>query len=240
MDSLIGQRIGNYDVASEIARRDTVQVYQGRHCIFTDRLVALKVFDVPPLSGQQHRSFADAARQLERLKHPQILPLIDAGIFEGKPYLVTAYAPNGSLHTYLSQLDHQPLPHQQAIRLLSQVGQALHAAHQQQIVHGNLKPENILFDAEHNACLTDFRLPVSPTSPLVHQDESVRSMAYVAPEQLQGEMFLQSDQYALGCLAYELLTGSPLLLDDGGATPKLPGGRTTSPSSISSQVHLPA
>jgi len=239
MDNLIGKQIANYEVIAEIAQRDTVQVYQGRHSIFTDRMVVLKVFDIPSLSGQQHQRFTEAARQLEKLKHPQILPLIDAGIYEGKPYLVTIYAPNGSLRTYLSRMNKQPVPHQEALQLLSQIGQALYAAHQQQILHGNLKPENILFDTDHNACLTDFRLLAFSGSPLVHQVEAFHRLTYIAPEQLQRETVPQSDQYSLSCIAYELLTGSPPLLVNDGATSDLLSGRTAILSSTNRQVHLP-
>jgi len=239
MDNLIGKQIANYKVIAEIAQRDTIQVYQGRHSIFTDRMVVLKVFDIPHLSSQQHQRFTEATRQLEKLKHPQILPLIDAGIYEGKPYLVTIYAPNGSLRTYLSHMNKQPVPHQEALQLLSQIGQALYAAHQQQILHGNLKPENILFDIDHNACLTDFCLLAFSSSPFVHRAEPFHRLTYIAPEQLQRETMPQSDQYALSCIAYELLTGSPPLLVNDSATSNLPSGRTAILSSTHRQVHLP-
>jgi len=90
---------------------------------------------------------------------------------------------------------------------LSQVGQALAYAHEHNIFHGNIKPENILFDANDQAVLTDFNL-VSRNDALI-RDQTAEEYAfcYMAPEQFAGICDARSDQYALGCLAYELITG---------------------------------
>ena len=108
MNSSIGKQIGNYRLIVEIASGGFGTVYQGQHIVFTDRpVVAIKLLHTAYLgSSQEAESFLREARFLERLKHPYCLPVLDAGIHESLPYLVTEYAPNGSLRT---RLKHQCL-----------------------------------------------------------------------------------------------------------------------------------
>lgn len=107
-------------------------------------------------SPDERAQFITEAQLLKKLRHPYILPIIDAGIHEGVPFIVTEYAAGGSLQDYLKQHPKQPLPLEAALSILVQVGQALQYAHQQHIVHRDLKPGNILFDAQGKALLADF------------------------------------------------------------------------------------
>src|SRR5690242_14070721 len=96
--SYIGQLIGNYRIVAELASGAFGSVYQGEHTIFNDRpVVAIKLLHTHLSSQGERERFFQEARLLEMLKHPSILPIIDAGIHEGFPYLVVAYAPGGSL-----------------------------------------------------------------------------------------------------------------------------------------------
>ena len=92
--------------------------------------------------------------------------------------------------------------------MLNQIGEALLYAHQQKIVHGDLKPENILFNAQGEVVVADFWI-ATVLSTMSHQQlaDLKESSPYMTPEQFKGKVSKKSDQYALGCLAYEMLTG---------------------------------
>jgi serine/threonine protein kinase len=136
------------------------------------------------------------------LDHPHILPIIDYGIERDVPYFVTAYMESGSLRKRLDQAPSSQLTGGDVIKIISQVGQALHYAHEHHVQHGNIKPENIFFNNDNEVVLTDFCLPhfdsdISENGPAIH------SIYYPEQERLSEK----SDQYALGYLAYELFTG---------------------------------
>jgi serine/threonine protein kinase len=208
-NSYIGQQIGNYLVIKELASGSFGSVYQGRHMVFTDEpIVAIKLLHAHLASQQEYDRFFQEARLLKKLKHPYILPIIDAGIHQNFPYIVAEYAPNGSLRERLRRQSMRPLPTEEILTILSQVGQALHYAHQQNIVHRDLKPENILFNVKGEALLADFGIATVLATASVKQTTIMGTPSYMAPEQFQGTISKESDQYALGCIAYELFTGS--------------------------------
>jgi serine/threonine protein kinase len=202
------KRIGNYDLLRELARGSFGRVYLARHSVLTNRIVAIKLMLSAPLaSSEKQESFLQEARFLEMLKHPHILPIIDVSLHEDIPYLVTEYASAGSLR---DRLRHR-LPHllamEESLKVLLQIGQALHYAHQQQIIHRDLKPENILFNAQGDALLTDFGISTMLSTASIKNVDNGGTPAYMAPEQFRGIISKESDQYALGCIAYELFTG---------------------------------
>src|SRR6266851_1269779 len=144
------------------------------------------------------------------LKHRHIMPIIDVGIFEGLPYLVVDYAQNGSLRDRLRRHPSpRPLPLDEALTILRQVGQALQYAHGMNIVHRDLKPENILFNAKDEALLADFNIATLLETAKTKSIDIIGSPLYMAPEQFEGTVSKRSDLYALGCIAYELVTGRP-------------------------------
>ncbi len=153
----IGKKIGNYRVVSEIGSGSFGVVYRGEHIFLPHRVGAIKLLHAAHLDSWDDReSFLLEARMLEILKNPHILPILDVGIHEGFPYLVTEYAPQGSLRDRLQQIYPWLLPTGEAIKILSQVGEALHHAHRQNIIHRDLKPANILFNEKGDALLADF------------------------------------------------------------------------------------
>jgi serine/threonine protein kinase len=206
----VGDHIGNYRIIDEINTNVGAfgSIYKGQHLIFTDELpIAIKILRTKIGSQQEHERCIQEARLQKKLKHPHILPLIEAGIHKHSLYLVMEYAPNGTLRDLISRRRNKPLPAERAITILSQIGQALHYAHQQNIVHRDLKPENILFNAQYEPLLADFGIAtVLETARTQHMDGS-GTPAYMAPEQFEGTVSTKSDQYALGCIAYELVTG---------------------------------
>jgi len=201
-------QIGNYKLVAELASGAFGHVYLAQHTILKNRSVAIKLMHSVYLGSSQERDrFIQEAQFLEVLKHPHILPIIDVGMHEGFPYLVAEYAPNGSLRDRIKRRAPRLLPMEEITAILSQVGQALQYAHQQNIIHRDLKPENILFNAKGEALLADFGLATLLTTGSVKQSTITGTVAYMAPEQLQGSICRESDQYALGCITYELFTG---------------------------------
>ncbi len=186
------------------------RVYLGQHPLL-DWQVAIKVFLGNIDTTQERDLFLKEAGVLAQLKHPHILSFHGVGIQKGLyerdlAYLLLEYAPGGSLRDRLHAFAPDPLPLDEALNVLSQIGDGLDYAHQQGIVHRDLKPENILFNAKGEALLADFGIAVVLSSGT--QSEEIRGTpAYMAPEQIQGNASQKSDQYALGCIAYEMLTG---------------------------------
>ncbi|GAC1620607.1 MAG: hypothetical protein NVS4B11_12920 [Ktedonobacteraceae bacterium] len=200
--------IGNYQVEHELGSGGFGRVYKGYHSILTERTVAVKVLHSHLSSSEEHEQFLQEARFLERLKHPNILHIFDVGVdHEGFPYLVSVYAPGGSLRELLNQHKPRPLPEHLAVSIIAQIGEALQYAHRQQVIHRDLKPENILFDHEGRAFLADFGVAITLTTASVKAVSITGTPPYMAPEQFQGTICKESDQYGLGCIAYELVTG---------------------------------
>jgi serine/threonine-protein kinase len=203
---LLGKQVGNYLIRGKIACGSFGCVYTAKHVVFAnDPQVAIKVLNAHLTSKREQERFLQEARFLRALSHPHILPVLDAGIYNNLSYFVVEYAAQGSLRERLRRKPGHPLLEEEAVRLLSEIGQALQYAHDQNIVHRDLKPENILFNAGGDVLLADFGIAVLLEK--TKQVEMVGTPAYMAPEQFRGEVSKKSDQYGLGCIAYEILTG---------------------------------
>jgi serine/threonine protein kinase len=200
--------IANYRLVSRLASGAFGSVYLAQHIVLTNRIVAIKLLQPAFLgSPEEFVRFFMEAQFLDKLKHPHILPVIDVGIYEGFPYIITEYARNGSLRERLQKQASRPMQTEEALKILSQVGQALQHAHKQNIIHRDLKPENILFNEKGEVLLADFGLATILTSGSMKQTGTAGTLAYMAPEQFHDMICKESDQYALGCIAYELFTG---------------------------------
>src|SRR5437667_4084752 len=200
--TLIGKQIGNYRLSEEIGSGKFGTVYRAQH-IMTERVVALKVLHLPTAEDER---FMQAAQFLESLQHRHILSVVDRGVDNGRPYLVSEYMSGGSLRQRLNQM--AVLPRDQVFTILNQGAEAMIYAHKQKIVHCDIKPENILFDAEGEVVLTDFGMAIVLSTMSVEQLAELKdSSPYMAPEQFLGKVSRKTDQYALGCIAYEMLAG---------------------------------
>lgn len=199
--------IGKYRVLEEIASGSSGRVYRAEDPQRKNAPVAIKLLHSANLSSEQEREhFLQEARFLTMLKHPNILPVLDVGV-EGKlPYIVTAFAPGGSLLDYLKKLAPRPLPTTEALSIITQIGEALQYAHQQNIIHRDLKPANILFSSSGTALLADFGIATVVANSMQY-GTVVGTPSYMAPEQFRGTISKEGDQYSLGCIAYELVTG---------------------------------
>jgi serine/threonine protein kinase len=199
-------QIGNYRLLKKISTGTSGIVYQGQHNVFDDEpLVAIKILRAPLNSPGEQEGFMREARLLRKLKHKHILPIIDAGTSLGFPYIVMEYAAGGSLRELLERNRRFSL--QETARLLSQLAAALQYAHDQGVVHRDLKPENILFSAQGEIRLADFGIAVILVSSRTQRSGVGGTPFYMAPEQFEGIISTRGDQYALGCIAYEMLTG---------------------------------
>jgi serine/threonine protein kinase len=205
----VRRHIGNYELIRRLGRGGFSTVYLVRHRIFSNRPpVALKRLQTTLESEEARARFIEEARLLEQLRHPHILPLVDAGIdVDGSPYLVTAYASGGSLRERLRRAGGHALPLEEVLAIIAQIGEALQYAHRRGVIHRDLKPENILFTQHGEALLSDFGIALLLGSQSVEQATVSGTPAYMAPEQFRGQVSRQSDQYALACVAYELCTG---------------------------------
>ncbi|MDQ2714123.1 MAG: protein kinase [Chloroflexota bacterium] len=203
--------IGNYRIITGLANSESSSIYMAQHTAIPKVTVAIKVFHNTPARNRD--LFFREVRLLRMLKHPHILPMLDAGTFEDDLYLISEYAPQGSLRERIQRQGTSLFPVPEVISILSQVGQALTYAHHFNIVHGNLKPENILFSSTGHILLADFGW-TTMSGPAWMQGgpgdsvslQALNSARYMAPEQFQGFTSRRSDQYALGCVVYELFT----------------------------------
>src|SRR5581483_2854735 len=207
-DPYIGKEIGGaYRITARINCGAFGCVYQAQHIFFEeDPIVAIKLLQGLVVSEEDRQHFIQEARLLRKLKHPHILPILNVALQDNVPYIVMEYSTGGSLKDRLRGRKGQPLPQEEALTILKQVGDALHYAHQQHVVHRDLKPDNILFNANGDALLADFGIAAILSSRTKNMGRG-GTPAYMAPEQFQGMVSPKSDQYALGCMAYELLTG---------------------------------
>jgi eukaryotic-like serine/threonine-protein kinase len=199
-----GQSLGNYRLLQVLGRGHWASVYLGEHQHLHSQ-AAIKVLH-DPLAPAEREGFLTEARTLARLRHPHIVRILDFGLQEGTPFLVMDYAPGGTL----GQLHPSGarLPLETVIPYVKQVASALQYANEQRVIHRDLKPENLLLGPDQEIWLSDFGLAIlahsTRSQPL---QQTAGTLAYMAPEQLQGHPTAASDQYALGVLVYEWLCG---------------------------------
>ncbi len=212
-----GSIFGEYELVSEIARGGMGVVYRARHARL-GRVVALKMI----LSGRfasadEVRRFRTEAGAAAQLDHPHIVPIYEVGDVAGQHFFTMKLIDGQNLQQVLGDKGRRLTP-AAAVRLMIQVAQAVHHAHQRGIVHRDLKPGNILVDAKHDAHVTDFglvknveQMGQASHDALTRTGAIVGTPSYMSPEQARAERSLTtaSDIYSLGAILYEMLTGQP-------------------------------
>jgi serine/threonine protein kinase len=178
-------------------------IYVGEH-VHLNKQVVVKLHH-RRLADKEEQSFRREAERIAGLSHPNILNVLEFGIHEEKPFLVMDHAPNGSLrHRHARGL---PVPLSTIVSYVKMIADALQYAHDQQIIHRNIRPENILVGPDDQILLADFGIPAlqSNFSSLAHPRTGAHF--YMAPEQFHGEHHAASDQYSLAVMVYEWLCG---------------------------------
>jgi eukaryotic-like serine/threonine-protein kinase len=176
------------------------------------RVVAIKVFPSHLAADEVYRErFLEKARAAQDLAHPNIARVYEAGVADGRPYLVMEMVDGQSLRTLMELRGR--LPVNTALILAVQVAEALAYAHERGVFHADLRPENVLLDRQGRAKVVDFGLcHVAVATGIVSLDSIQRRAAYLAPEQVRGDSIgPRTDLYALAAILYEMLVGTPPL-----------------------------
>jgi len=201
-----GVQIGPYEVLEQIGRGGMATVFKAYQPAL-ERNVAIKVLPEFLADDPQFRErFRREAVAVAKLRHPGILAVFDHGEFEGQPYIVTEFIEGG---TFADELG-KPIAMGRALDVLGSVASALDYAHQSGILHRDVKPSNILIGKDGKAVLGDFGLArmMATNERLTRLDMVVGTPEYMSPEQCAGrETGPASDQYSLGVVAFEALTG---------------------------------
>ncbi|HEX7029917.1 MAG TPA: serine/threonine-protein kinase [Gammaproteobacteria bacterium] len=204
-------RLGKYALQRELGRGSSGIVYLG-HDPFENRDVAIKVYyRDDQLEGQQaalqSRLFFNEAHLAGQLKHPNILPIHDAGEEDGRRYVVMEFLPDSVALSKYARAD-SLLPMSKVVEIFFSTAKALEYAHRSGVVHRDIKPANILMNARGHTLIVDFGIAKSARRPDDELAGSIGTPRYMSPEQVRGEdVNHQTDLYSLGVTVYELLTG---------------------------------
>src|SRR6266566_1100654 len=212
---------GDYELLEEIGRGGQGVVYRARQKSL-NRIVALKVIGLGHWATEAHvKRFRLEAEAAASLEHPGIVPIHEVGERDGSCYFSMQFIEGGQLDEVVRSAtadsscgERAPMPIRQAVELIVKVARTVHYAHEHGILHRDIKPGNILLDANGEPHLTDFGLArlLESESTITRTLEVMGTPSYMAPEQASGETAKLSsgtDVYGLGAVLYQLLTGHP-------------------------------
>src|SRR5712692_336968 len=207
MSDRVNQQLGNYRLIRPLGQGGFADVYLGEH-LYLDTQAAIKVLQMR-LTAEDRQSFLDEARTIAHLRHANIVRILEYDVApDGIPFLIMEYAPNGTLR------QHHPkgsvLSPAEIVPYVRQVAAALQYAHDQKLIHRDVKPENMLLGRKDTVLLSDFGLAIIVQSSRDRLQTVAGTVTYMAPEQLQGKPGPASDQYALAVVVYEWLSGDRL------------------------------
>ena len=202
---------GDYELLEQIGRGGQGVVFRARQKSL-NRTVALKVINLGQWASKTHlKRFRLEAEAAARLEHPGIVPIHEVGERDGQCYFSMKFVEGGQLGEVAR---HEPMPIRRAVELIAKVARTVHYAHEHGILHRDIKPGNILLDANGEPHLTDFGLArlVESESTVTRTMEVLGTPSYMAPEQAVGNnaaVNSATDVYGLGAVLYQLLTGQP-------------------------------
>jgi eukaryotic-like serine/threonine-protein kinase len=204
-------RVGSYEILETLGRGGMGIVYKARQANL-NRIVALKmILAGSGASADDLARFQAEAEAVAKLQHPNIVQVYEVGQHEDRPFFSLEFVEGGCLSTQLKRTPQTP---ELAARLTATLARAIFAAHQKGIVHRDLKPANVLVTLDGTPKIADFGLAkqVDGDSQRTQSGVIVGTPSYMAPEQAAGDIHRISpatDQYAIGAILYELLTGRP-------------------------------
>jgi len=208
MDALRRATIGEYEVMGLLGRGGMATVYLA-HDIALDRKVAIKVMSPHLVAGEgMAERFKREARTAGSLSHPHIIPIYAVKEAGELLFFVMKFVEGRTLDSIIHEVGPLPFPMVQSI--MQQVGSALGSAHRRGIIHRDIKPANIMLDVDGWAVVTDFGIAkVADKQGLTMTGATVGTPSYMSPEQCAAtkELAATSDQYSLGVVAYEMLSG---------------------------------
>ena len=212
---------GDYELLEEIGRGGQGVVYRA-HQKSLNRTVALKVIALGSWATQTHlKRFCREAEAAASLQHPSIVPIHEVGERDGQCYFSMKFIEGGQLDEVVTSAtadssggERKPMPIRQAAELVAKVARTVHNAHEHGILHRDIKPGNILLDANGEPHLTDFGLArlLDTQSSVTRTIDVLGTPSYMAPEKAAGEttkLCKATDVYGLGAVLYQLLTGQP-------------------------------
>ncbi|GCE32068.1 hypothetical protein KDA_75520 [Dictyobacter alpinus] len=196
--------LGNYHLQRLLGSGGFADVYLGRHT-YLNTYAAVKVMR-EQMTGQNIQAFIHEAQTIALLKHAHIIRILDFGVEGSTPYLVMDYASGGTLRQRHHEGEVLPLA---LIRsYVNQVASALQYAHHQRLIHRDVKPDNMLVESNTTIMLSDFGIAVAAhRTQSIKLQEAIGTVAYMAPEQINGKPRPASDQYSLAAVVYEWLCG---------------------------------
>src|SRR5947209_10336988 len=203
--------LGDYELLEEVGRGGQGVVYRA-HQKSLNRTVALKVIGLGQWATKTHlKRFRLEAEAAASLEHPGIVPIHEVGEREGTCYFSMGFIEGDQLDAVVRR---EPMSVRRAAELIAKVARTVHYAHEHHILHRDIKPGNILLDAEGEPHLTDFGLArlVETESTITRTMEVLGTPSYMAPEQAVGNdaaITSATDVYGLGAVLYQLLTGHP-------------------------------
>lgn len=203
-DHLLNDR---YLIKAKIGGGGMADVYLARDIIL-ERDVAVKQLRTEYAHDQEFIArFDREAQSATSLSHPNIVSIYDVGEEDDLLYMVMEYVEGMTLKEYIKE--YGPLPVEEAIDIMKQIASAIQHAHANNIIHRDIKPQNILMDHYGNVKVTDFGIAVALSATALTQTNSILgSVHYLSPEQARGGMATKkSDIYSLGIVFFELLTG---------------------------------
>ncbi|GCE17090.1 serine/threonine protein kinase [Dictyobacter kobayashii] len=206
MMEFIGTQLGNYHILKRLGHGGFADVYLGEH-VYLKTQAAIKILHTQ-IAQEEIDSFRNEALVIAHLIHPNIIRVLDFGVDEATPFLVMEYAPGGTLRQQV--LKGSRLAPTTFMPYVRQVAAALQYAHEQKLIHRDVKPQNMLLAQHGEVKLSDFGIALIEQNSQSQQTEEavIGTIAYMSPEQLQGKARPASDQYSLAIVIYEWLTGN--------------------------------
>ncbi|HXJ65709.1 MAG TPA: serine/threonine-protein kinase [Actinomycetota bacterium] len=205
----LGAAIGPFRLEQFLGEGAMARVFLARRAD-TGQEVALKLLK-PKLAADPVylRRFVHEARAAGEVRHPNLVPILEAGEVDGRPYLAAAFIGGRSLASMIEERG--PLPFTDVVRIARQAGAGLDALHAAGLIHRDIKPANILLSPDGTAAVTDFGLAKGPAyTVLTNPGQVMGTLDYLAPELIRGGKGTdRSDLYAFGCVIHECLTGKP-------------------------------
>ncbi len=203
-DDRTREHLSAYRLVRLLGRGLHSEVYLGEHA-HLDVPVAIKMLS-GPVTKNDVKKFLLHASTLAQLRHPSIVHVVDFGLEGNVPFIVMEYAAHGNVRQRHPKGTRVPL--ETVISYVQQISDALDYVHKHKLIHRDIKPSNMLLRADNSVMLSDFGIAIASYSlDATYVEDFEGTIVYAAPEQLQGRLHRSSDQYALGAVVYEWLTG---------------------------------